>query len=314
MALENLNDVRVFLQVVEAGNLSAAARILGAPANTVSRTIARLEESLGARLLTRTTRKMSLTDEGQTFYERALALIEAADLAEEAVTRDRGGLSGTIRVAVRTTTVQFSLLADLAQLLATHPQLRVQLIVTDAEVDLVAQGLDVALRIGSLADSTLRSRSIGTVTFVLAATAEYLKRRGTPRTPAELATHDFILPTRSRVRTPMALLGPRGTRLTVMVGGRFECEDVRTQREALWQGLGIAARPLGDVVLGGPLERVLPAWQLEPIPVYAVFPPRRPSAARARGVDALVTLLTKAVLRMGASEPPGAASKRPARR
>ena len=298
MTLESLSDVRVFVQVVDSVGLSAASRVLGVPPNTISRTVARLEQSVGVRLLTRTTRTMSLTDEGRVFYEQALGLLDAAARAEEAVAGSGAGLSGVVRVAVRTTTVQFAFVADLLELLELHPALRVQLLVTDDEVDLVAGGLDLALRVGDQADSTLRSRSLGNVTFVMAATPSYLTRRGRPRHPDDLAKHECIRPLVGRATSRWALVGPRGKRSTVIVGGRFECGDVRTQRDAIYAGFGIGVRPDGEVARSAHLERVLPTWTLEPIPVRVLQPPLRPSPRRARAVDAVIDLLVKAIERM----------------
>jgi DNA-binding transcriptional LysR family regulator len=301
MALESIADVRVFVQVVDSAGLSAASRVLGVPPNTVSRTIARLEHALGARLLTRTTRTMSLTDEGRVFYERAASVLDAARRAEEAVAGSGADLSGAVRIAVRTTTVQFSFIPDLLELLDRHPELRVQLIVTDDEVDLVANGLDLALRVGEQSDSTLRSRSLGAVTFVMAALPSYLTRRGRPEHPRDLETHDCIRPLVGRATTHWTLLGPRGKRETVQVSGRFECSDVRTQRDAIYAGFGIGLRPAGEVERARELERVLPHWVLEPIAVRVLQPPLRPSPRRARAVDAVIELLSKAVRRMAPS-------------
>jgi DNA-binding transcriptional LysR family regulator len=300
MALENLADVAVFVQVVDSSGLSAAARVLGIPPNTVSRTVARLEGALGVRLMVRTTRAMNLTDEGRTFYEQATELLEAARRAEEAVGGDAEELSGLVRIAVRTTTVQFSFVPDLLQLLEKHPHLQVQLQVVDDEVDLVALGLDLALRVGGQPDSSLRMRSLGAVTFVLAAARVYLDNAGRPQTPEELAQHECI---RQQVGPKSAwnLCGPRGKQVSVLVGGRFGCRDVRTQRDAVYSGFGIGLRPAGEVQraqLAGELERVLPRWSLEAIPVYALQPPRRPSLRRARAVDAISQLIERAIARM----------------
>lgn len=300
MALENLGDVAVFVQVADSVGLSAAARVLGIPPNTVSRTLTRLEESLGVRLIVRTTRAMNLTDEGRAFYEQATELLEAARRAEEAVSGDADQLSGLVRIAVRTTTVQFSFVPDLLELLREHPLLQVQLHVVDEDVDLVALGLDLALRIGGQADSSLRIRSLGKVTFVLAATPSYLDGAGRPKAPEELGEYECI---RQQVGPKSAwnLCGPRGKQVSVLVGGRFGCRDVRTQRDAIYSGFGIGLRPAGEVQRAcstGELERVLPRWSLEAIPVYALQPPRRPSLRRARAVEAVIHLIERAIGRM----------------
>lgn len=301
MPLENLADVRLFVQVVDSGGLSAASRVLAVPANTVSRTLSRLEHAVGARLLARTTRTMSLTDEGRRFYELALKLLDAARCAEEALAPPEGELAGLLRVAVRTTTVQFGFVPDLLALLTQHPGLRVELLVVDDEVDLVKNGLDLALRVGELPDSSLRGRLLGSVTFVLAAAPSYVQRAGKPERPRDLAAHECITTTLGRARSEWVLLDREGKRATASVGGRFACKDVRTQREGIYAGFGIGIRPLGEVrraVATGELNRILPRWTLEPLPVRIVLPSRRSSATRARGVEAVVDLIAEAIARM----------------
>lgn len=300
MALESLSDVAVFVQVVESQGLSAAARVLSIPPNTVSRTLARLEAALGARLLTRTTRMTRLTEEGRAFYERATALLRAARYAEEAVDGDASELSGLVRVAVRTTTVQFGLVPELLTFLDTHPHLRIQLVVLDEDVDLVAEGLDLALRIGGQPDSSLRIKSLGEVQFALAAAPEYLDRAGRPKGPDELNTHECIVQ-QVEAASSWNLVGPRGKEFSILVRGRFGSRDVRTQRDAICAGFGIGLRPIGEIRRAqstGALQRVLPRWALQPIPVYVVTPPQRPTGRRARVVDAIVPLIERAVSRM----------------
>lgn len=301
MALETLSAVRVFVQVVGSNGLAAAARVLGMPANTVSRTISRLESDLGARLFVRTTRSLSLTEEGRTFYGAALSLLAAAEHAESAVAPATEGLSGVVRLAVRTTTVQFELVSDLTELLRAHRALRIQLLVTDDEVDLAARGLDLALRVGALADSSYASRHIGDVTFVLAASPVYLERFGRPGSPAELVAHECVRPLGDRAQTYLRLEGPRRQKVDASVSGRFECNDVRSQASAIYAGLGIGLRPIGEVrraVKAGTLERVLPGWKLEPLPVRVLQPPRTAGVARTRAVREVIALLGRVVERM----------------
>lgn len=300
MRLENLADVAVFVQVVESAGLSAAARVLSIPPNTVSRTVTRLEEALGVRLMLRTTRAMHLTEEGRTFHERAIELLEVARRAEDALGGASAEIAGLVRVAVRTTTVQFSFVPDLLALLEQHPGLQVQLQVVDDDLDLVALGLDLAVRVGGQPNSSLRMRSVGEVTFVLAATPAYLNRAARPETPEALAHHECI---RQQLGPKSAwnLRGPRGKQVSVLVGGRFGSADVRTQREAIYAGFGVGLRPIGEVARAettGELERVLPRWSLEPLPVYVLQPPRRPSRQRARAIELVIQLIERAVQRM----------------
>lgn len=299
--LDSLADIRVFAQVVDSGGLSAAARVLGIPANTVSRTLSRLEGVLGVGLLARTTRRMSLTEAGRAFYEHVVELLAASARAEAAVSPNRLGLQGTLRVAVRTTTIQFGFVRELSKLLGEHASLRIQLLVSDEEVDLVGAGIDLALRVGDQPDSTLIGRSIGEVDFVLAAAPHYLALAGRPRKPRDLSSHECIRALGARPQTHWRLLGPRGRYEDVAVAGRLECSDVRAQSEAIYAGLGVGVRPAGEVRLAasaGTLERVLPEWKLRPIAVWVVQPPGRAATSRAKSIEAVVDILTAAVARM----------------
>lgn len=301
MPLQDIFAVRVFVQVVGSKGFAAAARVLGVPPNTVSRTVSRLELDLGVRLLQRTTRNLSLTEEGRAFHATALPLLAAVEQVEASVALRTRGLSGAVRIAVRTTTVHFDLVPDLTALLDAHPALRIQLFVTDEDIDLASLGLDLALRVGPLPDSTYASRHIGDVTFVLAASPSYLARRGCPKSPAELANHECIRALGSRPQTFFRLEGPRGKQVDAQVGGRFECNDVRAQSAAIYAGCGIGLRPLGEVrraMKTGSLERVLPEWKLEPLAVRILEPPRVAGTARTRATREVIALLAKVIERM----------------
>lgn len=298
MLLESLEELRVFVQVVDSGGFTGAAQTLGTTTNAVSRLVARLEQRLQVRLLSRTTRRVASTDEGRKLYEHALRLLSAADQAEQAVRPRSGLLEGTVRVAVRTTTVQFGFVKDMATLLSRNPDLRVQLIVSDTDLDLAADGIDVALRVGELADSAYRGHVLGSVVFVPAAAPSYFEERVRPTQPEELAQHECVRALLQRPQTSWRLVGPRGRVVEATVGGRFECGDVRAQAEAVYGGLGIGLRPAGEVriaVAAGTLERVLPGWSMAPLSVHALLSPQRSHNAR---INAVVELFKNAVLRM----------------
>lgn len=278
--LENLSDVRVFAQVFESGGLTAAGKVLRLPTNQVSRRLSRLESALGVRLFDRTTRKVVTTAEGRSFYPRALRLLESAREAEE-VSQRQTALEGAVRVAVRTTTIEFGFVAALSRRLLAHEELSVQLLVRDEPLDLVAEGLDVAVMVGSLPDSSHVARLVGRAEYVLAASPAYLKRRGAPETPAQLAEHQALRRHGMPPETEWTLVGPRQKEVSVAIGGRFECNDSRALATAVEEGLGIGLRPAREVQASrGRLVRVLPAWKLPLIPVWAVSPPGRTRLAR----------------------------------
>ena len=173
-----------------------------------------------------------------------------------------------------------------------------QLIVSDSDMDLAADGIDVALRVGELADSAYRSHPLGSVVFVPAATAHYFAERARPTQPEELVQHECVRALLQRPQTSWRLVGPRGRTVEATVSGRFECGDVRAQAEAVYSGLGIGLRPAGEVrtaVAAGTLERVLPGWSMAPLAVHALLSPQRSHNAR---TDAVVALLKDAVQRL----------------
>lgn len=298
MLLESLEELRVFVQVVDSGGFTGAAQTLGSTTNAVSRLIARLESRLQVRLLSRTTRRVASTDEGRKLYEHALRMLRAADEAEQALSPRSGFLEGTVRIAVRTTTVQFGFVHDIVALLARNPDLRVQLIVSDTDMDLAAEGIDVALRVGELADSAYRAHPLGSVVFVPAAAPSYFEKRVRPTQPEELIQHECIRALMQRPQLTWRLVGPRSRIVEANVSGRFECGDVRAQAEAVYSGLGIGLRPAGEVrtsIAAGTLERVLPGWSMAPLAVHALLSPQRSHNVR---TNAVVALLKDAVQRM----------------
>jgi len=286
--LENLADVRLFVRIMEAGGLTAAGRVLHLPANQVSRQLTRLEASLGVRLFHRTTRKVSPTPEGNAFYEHALRILEGVQRAEEAVSRTQG-LAGTVRIAIKTTSLEFGFVSAWAKHLIAHPHIHTQLLVSDEPIDLIAQSIDVSVQVGTLADSSHVVRHIGDAHYVLAASPHYVRRCGQPQTPEELIHHQVLRRLGSQPETLWTLVGPKQRQVTVPIGGRFECSDSRAQEMALREGLGIAMRPVCEVrSAANGLVHVLPNWRVPPIRVWALSPAGRARLARVNlVVDAL---------------------------
>ncbi len=297
MGLESLDDLRIFTQVMESGGLTSAGKVLHLARNQISRRLARLERTLGARLFERTTRSITPTEAGRALYAHAVALLETAAKAEQAVAPG-AALQGRVRLAVKTSSIEFALVQELAAALEQHPGLSLQLIVRDEPVDLVAEGVDLSLQVGMLPDSTNIARAVGSAHFVLAASPQYLERHGRPLQPRELADHQCLRRLGPLPELAWNLIGPGGREVTARIGGRFECSDARAQAEAMRAGLGIAPRPAGEVrqaVQRGELVRVLPAWRLAPIPVWAVSPPGKARLAR---VSLFVELLRRVIRKL----------------
>lgn len=297
MPIDSLEDVRLFRQVVASGGLSAAARALHDNKNRISQRLAALERALGVRLADRTTRTLRLTEDGERFLESSEALLEAAARAELAIA-PRGSVEGRVRLAIRSALSGVGIGEELAKLLHNAPKLRLQLLVIDDDADLAglhARGVDVAVQIGALRDSTLVKKRLGEVSFVLAATPGYLREAGRPRSPRDLAKHECIRRIGSSPETVWQLQSRGGRRERAAIHGRFECDDARLQTEILYGGFGIGLRPAPEVrraVQAGTLEHVLPGWAYAPFPVWAVAPKDRVRLPR---VAHLIELLGRVV-------------------
>ena len=211
------NRIALFVRVVKAGSFTAAAAEVGLPKSSVSRSVSRLEQELGVRLLQRTTRKLSLTDAGHSYYESVRENVAALDSAEEAAREHGAAPTGTVRMTAAPDFVAFAPL--LAQFQRQHPGIRLDLLLTSRVVDLVSESVDLAVRAGRLPDSSLIARRIGSTDGALMASPEYLRRRGRPRSFAELASHEWVLYRAVAGRASLILEGPEGPQ-TLEVAGR----------------------------------------------------------------------------------------------
>jgi DNA-binding transcriptional LysR family regulator len=291
MALHSLDDLRAFIAVTDAGSFTSAANRLGLTTNAVSQRVQRLEEAVGVRLLIRTTRSVTLSDEGRIFYAGASKAIVSLDAAEADLHHEEKGLRGTVRIAVPGAVATGPLLARIRNLLEAHPKLKVQTRVTNNFISPAAEGLDIALVVGQLQDSTFVGRLLGRVAWVLAASPSYVKRYGSPRTPAELINHQCLRLLSNPPQEEWTLTDRRGREVTVRVGGSYEADDSRTLGDAVYSGLGIGLRPAGECQRAekeGRLERVLPGYKFQPLDVYALLPRGRIGIPRvAACLDAL---------------------------
>lgn len=280
MPINSLEEVRLFRQVVASGSLSAAARTLGDNKNRISQRIAALERALGVRLADRTTRTLRLTEEGERFFAASEALVEAADRADAAVVRE-GAVEGRVRVAIRSAFSGVGIGEEVARLLATTPKLRIQIAVVDDDADLPslhAQGIDLAVQVGVLKDSAFVAKRLGDVPFAMCASPSYLRAYGRPKTPGDLVRHECIRRLGAVPETTWPLVSRTGRKRAAAIGGRLECSDARFQAEILYGGFGIGLRPAAEVrraVQAGTLEKVLPSFSLEPVPVWLVGPKGR---------------------------------------
>ncbi len=270
------NDLFVFVRVVESGGFSAAARTMGVPTSTVSRRIGRLEEALDARLLQRTTRKVSLTDVGQRFYERAAQIVADIDEAERDVAALHDEPRGLLRISIPAE-LNETLEPILVGFLNKYKEVRLEVDASDRYVDLVEERFDVALRAGRLADSSLIAVKLMDSEVRLFASPSYIEHRGEPTSPKELIEHDCCLFGPLSAGTAWALQGPNGS-IRVPVKGRMSANSMILAKAAVVAGLGIGMLPTNaccDEVVTGKLQIVLPDYGVTGGSVSLVYPSRR---------------------------------------
>lgn len=279
--MDGFSDFEMFARVVAAGSMSNAAREAGCSPAVVSKRIRRLEERLGTRLLQRTTRRLALTEVGQGFHERVVAILASIDEAESWVSSGSSAVRGVLRVSAPTSFGRLHIAPHLPAFLAEHPELTIDLVLSDAFVDIVADGFDMAVRIGDLENSSLVARRLAESRRVLCASPLHLDRHGRPKSLADLARHPLLAHNTDQWR----LDGPKGP-VTVKVEGPLRTNSSEVVREAVIAGLGIALRSTWDVgpeLRAGRLERVLPDHAgSRNVGVFAVYPSRRHLARKVR--------------------------------
>ncbi|MFZ5476939.1 MAG: LysR family transcriptional regulator [Myxococcota bacterium] len=268
--------MRLFVALAETGSLTAAGRALGVPKQTVSRRLAALEEALGAALTHRTTRQVRLTEAGRAYAERSAEVVRLAREADDAVASATP--SGTLRVTCTEALGEAFLAPVVADYLTRWPDVRVEVVLAERRVDLVAEGLDVAVRVGSLDDSSLVARRLGPARVAVCASPAYLARRGSPASPADLAGHDCIV-NAAEARLARWPLGGG----VVQVSGRVAANHVGFMLASCRAGLGIALLPrflVAEDLARGTLVAVMD--EVEVGSVWLVTPGRRLVAARVR--------------------------------
>jgi DNA-binding transcriptional LysR family regulator len=281
--MDLLGALSVLVRVVETGSFSAVAREREVSQAAVARQIAQLEEHFGVRLLHRTTRKLSLTDDGQMLLGLARPVLDGVDGMEAALGRQRASPVGLVRVGVTVTGSRF-LAQRLPTLLADHPGLKVELVVSDRFGDMIEDRLDLAVRVGEVTDASLVVRRWGTASFVVVAAPSYIERKGRPSTPADLASHTCIVHDVGPGSNVWTFVTSDGSQQFHVSGG-FLANDVGAVHVAARSGYGIALLPLLEVLddlSSGVLVCMLREFPAPSIPLSLVYPSRRHLAPRTR--------------------------------
>jgi DNA-binding transcriptional LysR family regulator len=266
------NDLALFTRVVERGSFTGAARAAQLPKSSVTRSIARLERELGVRLIQRTTRQRGITDAGRELYERVRAAVGALEEATSAVREHGREPRGVVRVTAPLDASMMGLSEGLAGFFERYPAIQIELVLTSRVVDLVAEGVDLAIRAGRLEDSTLIVRKVGTSHAGLFASKAYLARRGRPRRVADLAHHDGVL-FRSRAGRATWQLESGGRDEAIEMIGRISSDDFAFSLAAIEAGLGIGPVPVFmGAAHSATIERVLPRHRFAGTPLQVVMP------------------------------------------
>ncbi len=277
---------RVYVRVAEARSFSAVARELGTTQPAISRQVAALEEHLGARLIQRTTRSLALTEDGRDLLGHARRVLDTVEEAEAAVGRRHSMPGGLVRLGASNMFGRLYVAPRMSRLLERYPELSIDLRMSDATVDLVAEGLDLAVRVGAVQDSSLVARKIGSSRRIVVATEACIEAHGEPQHPADLERMPCIVFTGASTPNAWVFEGEEG-QITVPVGGRFRSDNGEAVREAVLAGLGFALLPtwyFGVEVTSGALRPVLSDWHPPATPISAVYPSRRNLAPRTRAV------------------------------
>ncbi|MBA5777371.1 LysR family transcriptional regulator [Stappia sp. F7233] len=289
--------MRCFLQVVQSGGFSAAARDMGRSKALVSKYVSELEDELGVRLLNRTTRQLSLTEAGQVFHREAADILQRIDDLSESIQHANQAARGLLRVSAPRSMGDDMLTRAIMDFVVAEPEISIDLRLEDRFVDLVDEGYDVAIRVSDLADSSLIARKLLPIRGVVCATPEVLRQHGIPERPQDLANLPCIIDTNYRFRSNWVFQSD-GARVSIQVKGRVEVNSAQSAREAALRNLGFLRTPEGFVhreLQDGRLVEVLQEFQPQDQAIYAVYPHRRHLSGKVRAfVDYLADWFNEA--------------------
>lgn len=272
----DLNEVYVFIKVVQTGSFSQAAKLLDMPNSTVSYKVSSLEKRLGTTLITRTTRRLKVTPAGEAYFKKCLVGIEEIKAGEDEIASTQGDPQGLLRITAPVELGSTVLPAIVAAYIAKYPKVSIEVILTDRRVELLAEGIDLAIRAGDLKDSTLIGKKLGYGSFSPIASPKYIKSFGEPSHPRDLKNHQCLHFTPLGSET-WKLTGPKGT-LNVAVPGKVIINDMTMLRSLVMSGMGIALLPsfyCNAEIKSGKLTRVLQGWHTAASPIQFVYPAQK---------------------------------------
>ncbi|WP_225784824.1 LysR family transcriptional regulator [Xenophilus sp. Marseille-Q4582] len=286
--MDPIQTMRVFVRVVEAGSFTRAADSLGIPKGTVTKQIQALESRMHAKLLNRTTRRVTVTPDGAAYFERAARLLNDFDELEASMTNAQTAPSGRLRVDVGTSMARLVIIPELESFYASYPDIQLDLGVSDRPVDLIGDNVDVVIRAGTITDQSLVARRIGTLPFVTVASKGYVQKYGRPQHPLDLqrGRHHVLnfFSSNSRRLYPLDF-SKDGERIEISEPYRLSVNDSNAHTEATLGGFGVTqmVQFIAEPYLqSGELVQLMPDWTMDPLPVHVVYPPNRHLSAKVR--------------------------------
>ncbi len=280
-----LERMRTFVRVAERGSLSAIARELGVGQSTITRHLRELEDAVGVPLLSRTTRRVTMTDEGGRYYADSVQILRLVEQASDEARGARGAPAGTIRISCAAAFGVLHVSRLIFEFQDRYPDIRIDLSLTDERVDLVREGVDLALRLGPLTDSSMRLRALGQSRRLLVAAPDYLDARGRPTVPDDLTAHEGVRMSNVAGSDVLMLHGPDGERHVIPFGGHLRVDHGLAVRAALVAGRGVAPAHrwlVDDLLAAGQLEVILPEYAPPSTPLSLLIVPERAGVARVR--------------------------------
>ena len=282
--MNKLKAMAIFVKIVDQGSLSKAAEKLGMSQSSVARSLAALEESVATQLIHRTTRKQTLTEEGIEFSLRCRQILADVDDAENALTQRQSKPKGLIRITAPQTFGRLHINPLISEFIHTYPEIEVELLLLDRVVDLIEEGMDIALRIGHLPDSTLIAKQVGKVAFKVCASPHYIEQAGQAEHPTELFDYECIQLTALKSHAQWGFR-EAGKHHKISISGRFKTNHVESALDACKQGLGYGqflSYQVAESVHAGELKTVLESYESPPLPVNLVYPHSRRLSSRSR--------------------------------
>ena len=301
--MDRFSEMEMFVRVIEAGGFTEAARRCGVSKSAVSKQISSLEQRLGARLLNRTTRRVSPTEIGLAYYDRVSRVLAEAAEADAVATSLQSTPRGELRISAPQSFGVLKLAPIVADFLNTHPEVTAHVALDDRFVELISEGFDLAIRVGALEDSSLKARKLGEAASMLVASPAYLKQRGEPKSVADLADHALLHYSYLASGRSWRLNGPKGAEITVRAGGPLTVNNGSALLAAAERGLGIALTPsfiVEESLRAGRVVPVLPEAAPEPLGIWAVTPPGRYVQPKVR---AFIDFVAAAMRKREAAEP-----------